>query len=494
MANIVWGNGFGVFEAPCRLDCSIFQAPAQNGLTTMVGRFYTWLNTLRTEVEAASVGGGTGTCGIPGDRVTYVMHLLDTFFPINGRVDISCHPGDYANIRDPDPVTVPWGPNNRDLKIIDGPAALGYIFSVATPPNGATYDNYLVPLQAIYSRCLYLAYIRKIGNPEPVNNVGDPPAMSSCIYFRDADNQLWFLLGSTYILTYAVDGSDTADHNAKRRLMNGWRREQILNPALQSYNPNRRLPPIPHVLPPVLELAVAEAIWKSLFNTPLGIDNAITYNTNLPALDPWITVPENLADAQFQLVRTAVNAAWRAVPNPQDLVPFPRTGHWDRGPFKNALRAALLNVVRLRWELGINRNDIAIQAAYRQVFDIVFVPRMFQPTANNKPNTLLPEFDPGQVLPNYMALKDTLFATLYGPANTSPVLRMLDNLYTWVNNGNDYLAFAGPSVQRYGRCAETYPIAGRITHQNELFQVHPIHPKFADSQWRSGSLTIVSTE
>lgn len=357
-------------------------------------------------------------------------------------------------------MTVPWGPNNQDLKIIDGPAALGYIFSVATSPNGATYDNYLVPLQAIYSRCLYLAYIRKIGNPEPVNNVGDPPAMSSCIYFRDAGNQLWFLLGSTYVLTYAVDGYDTADHNAKRRLMNGWRREQIINPALQSYNPNRRLPPNPHVLPPVLELAVAEAIWKSLFNKPLGIDNAITYNTNLPALDPWVTVPENLADAQFLLVRTAVNAAWRAVPNPQDLVPFPRTAHWDRGPFKNALRAALLNVVRLRWELGVNRNDIAIQTAYRQAFDIMFVPRMFQPTANNKPNTLLPEFDPGQVLPNYMALKDTLFATLYGPASTSPVLRMLDNLYTWVNSGNDYLAFAGPSVQRYGRCAETYPIAG----------------------------------
>jgi hypothetical protein len=357
-------------------------------------------------------------------------------------------------------VTVPWGPNNQDLKIIDGPAALGYIFSVAMPPNGATYDNYLVPLQAIYCRCLYLAYIRKIGNPQPVNDVGDPPAMSSCIYFRDAGNQLWFLLGSTYTIRYAVDGADTADHNAKRRLMNGWRREQVLNPALESYNPNRRLPPNPHVLPPALELAVSEAIWKSLFNRSLGIDNAITHNTDLPHLNPWVTVPDISANIQIQIVRAAVNATWRAIPNPKDLVPFPRREHWDRGPFKNALRTALLNVVRLRWQLGINHNNIAIQAAYRHVFDIMFVPRMFQPDANNNPNIQLPEYNPGQALPNYITLKDTLFAALYGHVDTSPVLRMLNNLYTWVNAGNDYLAFAGPSVQRYGRCAETYPIAG----------------------------------
>lgn len=90
----------------------------------------------------------------------------------------------------------------------------------------------------------------------------------------------------------------------------------------------------------------------------------------------------------------------------------------------------------------------------------MLVPRMFQSNANNAPNIGLGEFNPGPALPNYMALKDVLFATLYGPANTSPVLRMLDNLYIWVNNGNDYLAFADPSIPRYGRCAETYPIAG----------------------------------
>lgn len=352
------------------------------------------------------------------------------------------------------------GSYNQDLKIIDGPAALGYIFSVATPPNGATYGNYLVPLQVIYSRCLYLAYIRKVGAPQPVNNVADVPVMSSCIYFRDAGNQLWFLLGSTYTLTYAANGFDTADHNAKRRLMNGWRREQILDPALQSYNPNHHLPPNPHVLPPVLELAVAEAIWLCLFNITLGNNNAILFNTNLPAPNPWVTVSEDDANAQFQFVMDAVNAAWRAAPNPKDLVPFPCKDLWDRGPFKDSLRAALLSVMRLRWQLGNNRNDAAIQAAYRPVFDIMFVPRMFQPKADNTPNIQLKEVNPGPILPTYMALKDALFAKLYGDVNTSPVLRMLDYLYAWVNDGNDYLAFAGPSVPRYGRCAETYPIAG----------------------------------
>ncbi|PON20332.1 hypothetical protein TGAM01_v210774, partial [Trichoderma gamsii] len=364
------------------------------------------------------------------------------------RVDISCHLGNNANTRDPDPVTVPWGPNNQDLKIIDGPTALGYIFSVATPPNGATYDNYLVPLQAIYSRCLYLAYIRKIGVPRPVNNATNVPVMSSCIYFRDAGNQLWFLLGSTYTLTYAANGSNKADHNAKRRLMNGWRREQILDPALQSYNPNHYLPSKPYVLPPVLELAVAEAIWLSLFNVDLGNNPAILFNTNLSDPNPWVTVSEDDANAQFQLVVDAVNVAWRAVPNPRDLVPFPCKDLWDRAPFKDSLQAALLSVVRLRWQLGNDRDDAAIQAAYRPVFDIMFVPRMFRPKANNTPNITLGEVNPGPFLPTYMALKDALFSKLYGNVNTSPVLRMLDYLYTWVNAGNDYLAFAGPSVPR----------------------------------------------
>ncbi|UKZ59550.1 uncharacterized protein TrAtP1_000851 [Trichoderma atroviride] len=466
MATIVWDDDFGVFAAPCRLDRSIFKA--EGGLIAMVKHFYKWLNALRVEVEAGSVG-RTAACGIPGDRVIPVMDLLDTFFPINGRVDISCHLGNNARTRDPDPVTVPWGPNNQDLKIIDGPAALGYIFSVAMPPNGATYENYLVPLQAIYSRCLYLAYIRKIGTPRPVNNVGDPPVMSSCIYFRDVGNQLWFLLGSTYTLSYAVDGADTADHNAKRRLMNGWRREQVLDPALQSYDPDRDLPPDPHVLPPVLELAVAEAIWRSLLNIPLGNNDAILDHTDLPPADPWVTVPEDRAETQFEIIEKAVNAAWKLA-NPQDLdlVPFPRNELWDAGPFSAALHAALVNVVRRRWLLGNGRDNAAIRDEYRHVFDIMFVPRMFRPDPSNKPNIIQGEIDPGQLVPTYMTLKDNLFKELYGDVNTSPVLRMLDNLYTWVNDGNDYLAFAGPAVQRYGRCAETYPIAGRIIHQDEL--------------------------
>lgn len=354
---------------------------------------------------------------------------------------------------------VPWGPNNQDLKIIDGPAALGYIFSVAMPPNGATYDNYLVPLQAIYNRCLYLAYICKIGNPQSVKNVGNPPVMSSCIYFHDAGNQLWFLLGSTYTLTYAADGDDTADHNAKRRLMNGWRREQVLDPALQAFNPNRALPPNPYVLPPVLELAVAETIWRSLLNKSLASNDAIFDDTDPPPLNSWVTVPENRANTQFQIIRTAVNNAWK-LSNPQELAAFPRKRHWNEGPFKDALHAALLSVVRRRWLLGHNRNNIAIQAEYKRVFDIMFVPRMFRLNADNTLDLISGEIDPGQFLPNYITLKDALFANLYGNVNTSPVLRMLDNLYTWVNNGNDYLKFADPSVPRYGRCAETYPIAG----------------------------------
>lgn len=73
--------------------------------------------------------------------------------------------------------------------------------------------------------------------------------------------------------------------------MNGWRQEQVLNPALQSYNPNRQLPPNPYVLPPVLELAVVEALWKSLFNNSLEINDVIIFNTNSHLKNPGSLCP-----------------------------------------------------------------------------------------------------------------------------------------------------------------------------------------------------------
>lgn len=78
-----------------------------------------------------------------------------------------------------DPETVSYGASK--ISINDGPAALGYIFSIAAS-NAAfprTYNNYAVPLLAIYSRCLYLAYVLCEGG---LPNEKGVPFMASCMY------------------------------------------------------------------------------------------------------------------------------------------------------------------------------------------------------------------------------------------------------------------------------------------------------------------------
>lgn len=96
----------------------------------------------------------------------------------------------------PDPETVSYGASK--ISINDGPAALGYIFSIAAS-NAAfprTYNNYAVPLLAIYSRCLYLAYVLCEGG---LPNEKGVPFMASCMYATLAGTTPAFhlLLGET---------------------------------------------------------------------------------------------------------------------------------------------------------------------------------------------------------------------------------------------------------------------------------------------------------
>lgn len=79
----------------------------------------------------------------------------------------------------PDPETVSYGASK--ISINDGPAALGYIFSIVASNADfpRTYNNYAVPLLAIYARCLYLAYVRGEGGLLDENCV---PFMASCMY------------------------------------------------------------------------------------------------------------------------------------------------------------------------------------------------------------------------------------------------------------------------------------------------------------------------
>lgn len=78
------------------------------------------------------------------------------------------------------PIEILASPNGARLPIVDGPTALGYIFSIAIPTvEVPTIANYFLPLLTIYAKCMYLAYVCG-ESPEPqIHQV----ALTSCVMY-----------------------------------------------------------------------------------------------------------------------------------------------------------------------------------------------------------------------------------------------------------------------------------------------------------------------
>ncbi|KAK4124718.1 hypothetical protein N657DRAFT_679553 [Parathielavia appendiculata] len=186
--------------------------------------FCNWINKLRTQLQEkhASLG------GIPAELADDVLRLLNHFFPSPNGVDSICpssvdisygQPSPSTPVCVAKPITVSF--NNHLIEIADGPTALGYIFSIARMPSQVRpaqliWSNYVVPLLAIYSRCLYLAYIASQDWKPRLLNV---PWMACAMYFNDAQGRLAMLLGSTYAPSSADSGQLAAANGAKRSAM-----------------------------------------------------------------------------------------------------------------------------------------------------------------------------------------------------------------------------------------------------------------------------------
>ncbi|KAK3681140.1 hypothetical protein B0T22DRAFT_445817 [Podospora appendiculata] len=383
-------NDFQIFDGTCFLDRTIFNAGASRRHSADV--FFTFINNLHESLVDGE------PCGIPPARVQDVTNLLDAFFPVVSFAKSnppSHNPEIIAVIGDLIIVTFGHG----QLAINDGPSALGYIFSIAQapaagPPFASPWDDYVLPLPAIYSRCLYLAYFgTMIPNPHNPDNPSllwwdsyqNVPWIAGAMYFTDDANQLRVLFSSTYLAGRENYAQTQAMTRAKQKMMNQWRAADVLNPALQFYDPHRVLPP------PVLREA-------ALINTT------------------------------FDAVRVIFRNAWLQIHPAQDIEAMPLAEIWDRRPFGEQIRNTIRAVVNVRWAPGYNRNNNAIDNAFRPVFDLYF----------------------GE-LTNVMPV-----------AHRNDILDMLDRYHYWVTSNDPALAYGGQNVQGYGRYCETYPIAGLL--------------------------------
>ena len=89
-----------------------------------------------------------------------------------------------------DPVVITFGPNSTSIEIVDGTAALSYLFSILKPPDKeANWKTYWTPLLVLFSKFLYLAFIDDdIGNNNEDNKMKmtEVPIMANVMYLAES--------------------------------------------------------------------------------------------------------------------------------------------------------------------------------------------------------------------------------------------------------------------------------------------------------------------
>lgn len=118
---------------PCLVSNRISSGVSIGGsVANKLPYFYTWLNELLANpIEY----------GIPKRYVGDITNLFSEFLKHSSSADtlpslLSVRERENdTNQPEVDPVTVHFGPNHDYLEIIDGAAALGYLFSIVSPPR-----------------------------------------------------------------------------------------------------------------------------------------------------------------------------------------------------------------------------------------------------------------------------------------------------------------------------------------------------------------------
>jgi hypothetical protein len=222
------------------------------------------------------------------------------------------------------------------MGIVDGPSAMGYIFSVASPAHGLnpTWRNCFLPLSVLYSWAMYLAYIRFIcGPPLPRRDVYWIPYMTYVMYVERSDRPPLFFLGH-FKAMISKKSPEWAVDEKENPLCLDYRAQMIYNaaelgspplPEAEENRPARMREALFETLPgEKASLLPMEGFRKELF---AGIAKNETIQRVLPARPiRFVGEKESLKDLQRLLVAVSV-ASWGAAGTPITWsVGGPRTG------------------------------------------------------------------------------------------------------------------------------------------------------------------------
>ncbi|KAF4453771.1 hypothetical protein F53441_3597 [Fusarium austroafricanum] len=486
-------SSFRVFTGAYQLSSSsLFEESGSGDPKDSVDSFYTWLDILHKGLDKKE------DVGIPNKYIDSAKALLDGFFPL----PVGSRPRKRAMIRmnsddaTGEAVTEGLAPITVDLgtalvQIADGPGALAYILSVATPqispPEPSAFVNeWVIPLLAVLSRCIYLAYLYDdIVGTKPTDtsrpDLTSVPLMSCAMWFIGPVGQkTYYMLGSTYVTGTNAAENEVSD-TQKTRLMNIWRRVDLIDTQLATFNPVRTLPPQNsfYFISPTLQEEVEKLLLRTLRSERLSNASREYLNMKLPpTVKPlstdeatmWNTmvndaVKDAVADAEKTLRGTYVEACKKAnKPYWFDSIDRNQILNNKEITARGDLRSALSNALDVIWSLkGVppQSNDAEsiriLNKAFREVFSVYFVPHFYEiaPKSKGKKFSSWEEI----AIKGRDDVTTTLFNKLW-PSTAKKILLMAFRIYYWVMAEDDSLDTAGGRCSRWGRCSETHPSCG----------------------------------
>ncbi|KAF9871808.1 proline dehydrogenase [Colletotrichum karsti] len=466
LANISWPN-FVAFNG--QLTVATFQTPAIGGVAQAAIEFTNWLDQIRQN---------PAHFGFSFAYQAPVVQLLDTFFPAGVRArrfSTGPPPPLQAGQAVALPIMVPYG--NTQMGIVDGPTALGYIFSVVSPPAGLdqTWQEYFLPLTVLYSWAVYLAYISFLGAPSTVlPDIEAVPRMTCVMYLERKNLAPYFFLGQTK----ARAGRNTAQwaqDELDNKLCLNYRAQMVFN-AAQFGNP-----PLPEASDQ-WQVRMRETLFEILpgANGPLlavedflqqvfsGWANNQNIQALLPPLPVGFGVVDMLADLQRLLLAVTI-AAWVNAGTPMSWPPgnMASANRLRNAHTQQAMRDALDALVDAQ---TAGQTPLQMTPLWIKLLELYIVPIIRVP-----PNTLPnPTFPPGGYAPDapgMTALVNGIATGLYTifsiPLNiklrkavqlcrghSTPGLIAANEIareQQWIAR------FRRNTTEDYGRCAETYP-------------------------------------
>lgn len=330
-----------------------------------------------------------------------------------------------------EPVTVTFGTKPDLVQIIDAATALGYLFSIVKPPKGidVNWKQYWLPLLALFSRCLYLAFVDLRPDLDMDLAISFVPTMACVMYAsqefgtNDLEKPLMFGASTPYAAFKDFEDQDLESRKERART---WRRTNVLVADLHLQS-SACLPLSSKVIPDLERHLHLSVLGEKFLNNPRP----------LPLHEGLDTLANQIKD--------------RLLAEHKPCKARPLLSLLTSQPTQSSLQSLLRRVIKRRYALTFGpENDAALIQAFKDTLSYYITPH---------------------ILPFGAGLRGTTQEIPLTPRDRSTISDIVDEL--WDDNHVRTSAFTKlqnvidqhqkhdqPALGAYGKCAETYPMVG----------------------------------